>query len=101
MRGLEFSFGKVHHKQHICRKTEAVPELLHCNARADNHQVMRHCHTQIYESEAREGHAGGHRPEGFLEAPTGRRHTADDASDRQRKDADGSVDNADQGGVQS
>ena len=47
MGGLELTFGKVHHVEHICRESEAVAELFNSQCAAYSDDVVRQAGAQI------------------------------------------------------
>ena len=97
MRSLELTLREIHHEQHIGRETESVAELLDGHTCTDNEQVMRHCHTQVYERQAWQRHTCRHRPQRLLQTPLRCGHSSDNTTHGERDDTDCSIDNTHSG----
>ena len=92
MSRLELSLREIYEIQHICSESEAVSELFDEDGKVYDEEIPRLRHAQVDECQARECHACSHRPQRFLQAPSGCRNASNNPAKGQCGHSDCPVD---------
>ena len=98
MGGFVLAFAHIDHEKHVGGKPESIPELFYGHTDVDDEEIARHSSCQVNIDRVGQVYGNHHGPEPEFESVPCRHYAAQDATEGEGQDADGTIHEADLSG---